>query len=51
MKPENAPAPSADDSGDTGLPWPRTWRGVYLFVIGSFVVWVGLLIVLTELFS
>lgn len=41
----------SDDSADTGLPWPRTWRGVYVFVLGSFVVWVALLIVLTELYS
>ena len=28
---------------ETGLPWLGTWRGVYLFVLGSFVVWVVLL--------
>lgn len=42
-----------DDSGDqaTGLPWLNTWRGVYVFVLGSFVIWVGLLVALTAIFS
>jgi len=31
----------------TGLPGLRTWRHVYLFVFGSFVLWVVLLLVLT----
>jgi hypothetical protein len=35
----------------TDLPGLRTWRAVYLFVIGSFVVWVGLLALLTRMFS
>ena len=35
----------------TGLPWPRTWSGVYLFVIGCFVTWVTLLVVLERVFS
>ncbi len=35
----------------TGLPWPRTWPGVYLLVIGSFVLWVVLLVVLEWAFS
>ncbi len=38
-----------DDS--TGLPWPRTWPGVYLFVMGCFVTWVALLVVLERVFS
>jgi hypothetical protein len=43
----------ADDSGDqtTGLPWLDTWRGVYIFVLGCFVIWVGLLVALTTIFS
>jgi len=32
---------------ETGLPWPRTWRPVYLLVIGSLALWVGLLTALT----
>lgn len=35
----------------TGLPWPGTWRGVYVLVIASFVIWVGLLVALTVVFS
>jgi hypothetical protein len=31
-----------------GLPWPKTWNGAYLVVIGSFILWLGLLIALTE---
>jgi len=33
---------------ETGLPWPKTWKATYLVVIGSFVIWLVLLIVLTE---
>jgi hypothetical protein len=32
----------------TGLPWPKTWKGAYLFVLGSFILWLGLLVALTE---
>jgi len=35
----------------TGLPWFHTWRGVYVFVFGCFVLWVALLLVLTVSFS
>ena len=35
----------------TGLPWFHTWRGVYLFVFGSFVLWVALLLALTVVYS
>jgi hypothetical protein len=43
----------AGASGDqsTGLPWPATWRGVYVLVIASFVIWIGLLVALTVIFS
>jgi hypothetical protein len=42
-----------NDRGDdaTWLPWFRTWRSVYRFVLGSFVLWVILLTVLTLVFS
>jgi hypothetical protein len=40
-----------DDIERTGLPWPPTWKGVYLFVIGSFVLWLLLLVALTESFA
>ncbi len=47
------PPAHADDppDGSTGLPWPRTWPGVYLIVIGCFVTWVTLLVVLERVFS
>jgi hypothetical protein len=49
-RPPDAGAAEAE-SAATGLPWPRTWRGVYLLVLGSFVAWVGLLTLLTRWFS
>ena len=48
---KDSPDPSARDAEDPGLPGLRTWRGVYWFVLGSFVLWVALLIVLTKAFS
>jgi hypothetical protein len=39
---------SASENGTTGLPWPKTWNGAYLFVMGSFILWLVLLIALTE---
>lgn len=35
----------------TGLPWFRTWRGVYWFVLGCFVLYVVLLTVFSAVFS
>ncbi len=37
-----------EETESTGLPFPKTWKGAYLFVLASFVMWVSLLIVLTE---
>lgn len=51
MKPNLSAEPAASESETTGLAWPRTWRGVYLFVIASFAVWVGLLLALTRTWS
>lgn len=47
------PPETAGASGDqtTGLPWLGTWRGVYVLVFASFVIWVGLLVALTVTFS
>ena len=39
------------DDKATGLPWLNTWRDVYIFVLGCFVLWVGLLVALTVIFS
>jgi hypothetical protein len=44
------PEPPRDDRV-TGLPGLRSWRAVYLFVLGSFVLWVILLAVLTGMYS
>ena len=35
----------------TGLPGLRRWRTVYWVVLGIFALWVGLLTVLTEMYS
>ncbi|MGB8370156.1 MAG: hypothetical protein ACLPYZ_06425 [Limisphaerales bacterium] len=47
------PAETPLDGKDelTGLPGLRTWCGVYVFVIGCFVLWVALLFALTRIFS
>jgi hypothetical protein len=47
----DTPSGPAQNSEATGLPWFRTWRGVYLFVFGCFVLWVALLLALTVSFS
>ncbi len=46
----SAPNPPEEPAGP-GLPGFRTWRGVYLFVLGCFLLWVGLLALLTARFS
>jgi hypothetical protein len=59
MNPPSAPEPARPpDAGGTnggadgpGVPGLRTWRSVYLFVLGSFIAWVGLLALLTRMFS
>jgi len=40
----------ASPDHETGVPGLRTWRGVYLFVIGAFVVVVALLALFTRAF-
>jgi hypothetical protein len=51
MKDPAATEPSARESEETGLPFFRSWKSIYLFVLGSFVFWVALLVALTEMFS
>ena len=51
MKPPPVAEPRASETEPTGLPWFHTWRGVYLFVFGSFILWVALLFALTVIFS
>jgi hypothetical protein len=48
---KSAAAPSNDNDELTGLPWLRTWRGVYLFVFGCFILWVVLMLALTMSYS
>ena len=43
--------PRAREVEEPGLPGLRSWKGVYVFVLGSFVLWVVLLIALTDVFS
>jgi hypothetical protein len=50
MKRSPATEPSARETEETGLPVFRSWKSVYLFVIGTFVLWVALLIALTYLY-
>ncbi|MDB6166528.1 MAG: hypothetical protein JWQ83_1668 [Lacunisphaera sp.] len=47
----NEKNPPPIDDAATGLPGLRTWPAVYVFVLGVFVLWVGLLTVLTEMYS
>ncbi len=44
------PQPEPDEA-DTGLPLLHSWRQVYLCVLGTLVLWVGLLTILARLFS
>ena len=43
--------PPENNDEVTGLPGLRSWRAVYVLVLGVFVLWVGLLTVLTKLYS
>ncbi len=51
MKHSPATDPSARETEETGLPLFRSWKVVYLFVIGSFILWVALLVALTKAFA
>ena len=51
INPTHADAPSDGGDDATGLPWLYTWRGVYVFVFGCFVLWVALLLALTVIYS
>ncbi len=48
---ESVESPSGDNEESTGLPGLRSWRGVYVFVFGCFVLWVVLLLALAVLYS
>ena len=48
----HSPAPADEPpDGKTGLPWPRTWPGVYAVVVVCFIMWVVLLVMLERSFS
>ncbi len=56
MKPSEANIPSVETPPDdreelTGLPGLSTWRSVYFFVFGCFVLSVLLLLALTVIYS
>ncbi len=51
MKRSTATKSVDPEAADTGLPWLRTWKGVYLVVLINFVLWIALLIALTDFFS
>lgn len=40
---------TTDETLTTGLPWPKSWNGAYLFVIVTFVFWIVLLVALGEI--
>jgi len=39
------------EAGGTGVPGFRTWRGVYVFVVGCFAAYVALLAAFTRYFA
>ena len=56
MKPPAVPdsppdSTAAVDDRATGLPLLRTWPAVYLFVLGTFVLWIILLVAVTRKFA
>jgi hypothetical protein len=53
MPAEDAPPRPSGAGVDepTGLPWLRTWKAVYWFVFGCFVLCVALLAALTMIYS
>jgi hypothetical protein len=50
IPPSEPDPPPHSESETTGLPGFRTWRGVYVFVLGVFVVYVVLLAVFARAF-
>jgi hypothetical protein len=47
--PDMNPTDPSDER--TGLPGLRSWRAVYAFVLATLLLWVGLLTLLSRLFS
>jgi hypothetical protein len=51
MKQSTALKSIEPEAEETGFPWLRTWKEVYLLVIIHFVLWISLLVALTDFFS
>lgn len=51
MKHSNATEPSARETEETGLPFFHSWKRVYLFVLATFILWIALLVALTDCFA
>jgi len=60
MKPQEETAPvegdplassGGNESEATGLPLLKTWPAVYVFVLGSFALWVILLFALSRMYE
>lgn len=49
--PDDANAAPDPENETTGLPWFRTWRGVYLFVTVCFVAYVIFLVAMPRLLT
>lgn len=48
MSQKSGPEPRDEE---TGLPGFKTWRGVYCFVLASFLLWLVLLVLLGRVFQ
>ena len=42
------PGPARTEAEPTGLPGLRNWTAVYVFVLGCFLISLGLLVILTR---
>jgi hypothetical protein len=51
MKPTPVIEPTAPENENPGLPGLRTWRGVYVFVLACFALYLVLLALLSRMFS
>jgi hypothetical protein len=51
MKRAAAVEPALQQPESTGLPFLGSWKNVYLFVLGTFILWVAILVALTEIFA
>lgn len=49
--PDPTSRPPSEEEATPGLPGFKTWRGVYVFVIGCFVAYVVLLTLFTHAYS